>query len=413
MKERKQLTFIQQKIIYSIVILLIYVLTRQVALPWVNSSQVRNEQSLVLMLTESLVGRVGTSNSVLTLGLGPMISASIAMQIIQSFLPQNYKQRAQMTLKKVMMVMTFIIALVRAIVQVNRMPMIATDPTGILLGKIFSTFALIGGMGFTIWLGSRNKKYGLGGTSLLILVNMVDTFRITVMPYFYNAATGQHSVIQNAILLSSILYCILLVFVIIVFQKAEVRIPVNRVMIHNVYADKNYMAISLSPAGSMPVMFALTVFSLPLYLSRIVEMFNPEMAARMHTYDSFFNLDFLRGVFVYMIIFAVLTVVFALVNVDPGQISDSFVKSGDTIPGVRAGKKTAHYLMRRLLLCCGISIIVLGAGVGLPLLAHIYLGIDQRIAMLPTTLMLLTGVVLTLMDEYTTLKTFEYYKPFL
>ncbi len=412
MKERKQLTFIQHKIAYSCMIVLIYILGRQMPIPWVEKNAME-DLPVVQALTESLMGRVGGGNSVLTLGIGPMISASIAMQIIQSFLPQNYKQRAQMTLKKVMMVMTFIIALVRAVVQVNRMPMIATDPTGILLGKIFSAFALIGGMGFTIWLGSRNKKYGLGGTSLLILVNMVDSFRITVMPYFYNAATGQHSALQNAILLSSILYCILLVFVIIVFQKAEVRIPVNRVMIHNVYADKNYMAISLSPAGSMPVMFALTVFSIPIYLVSLVALISPTYAIRLSLSMKYTDLESIRGIGIYLAIFSILTVVFALVNVDPGQISDSFVKSGDTIPGVRAGKKTAHYLMRRLLLCCAISIVVLGAGVGLPLLAHIYLGIDQRIAMLPTTLMLLTGVVLTLMDEYTTLKTFEYYKPFL
>ena len=59
-----------------------------------------------------------------------------------------------------------------------------------------------------------------------------------------------------------IVISIVIMVVVIIMENAEKRIPVQRVSIHSIYADKNYMAIKLNPIGVMPVMFCSAVFML-------------------------------------------------------------------------------------------------------------------------------------------------------
>lgn len=81
-----------------------------------------------------------------------------------------------------------------------------------------------------MWLTSRNKKYGIGGQTALIYLNILDGILTTV----------------------------------------------QRISIHNIYADKNYMAIKLNPIGVMPAMFSMAFFMVPQLLISLFIMVFPE-----------------------------------------------------------------------------------------------------------------------------------------
>ena len=56
--------------------------------------------------------------------------------------------------------------------------------------------------------------------------------------------------------------------VVLTMESIIIRIPVQRVSIHNTYADKSYIALKLDPIGVMPVMFAVSFFMIPQLVVR-------------------------------------------------------------------------------------------------------------------------------------------------
>ena len=61
-----------------------------------------------------------------------------------------------------------------------------------------------------------------------------------------------------------------------IMENTEFRIPVQRISIHNIYADKNYMAIKLNPIGVMPAMFSAAAFMIPTLIITALTWAFPE-----------------------------------------------------------------------------------------------------------------------------------------
>lgn len=135
-----------------------------------------------------------------------------------------------------------------------------------------------------MWLTSRNKKYGIGGQTALIYLNILDGILTTV----------------------------------------------QRISIHNIYADKNYMAIKLNPIGVMPAMFSMAFFMVSQLLISLFIMVFPENAGLLWVEENMVLTKPL-GIAVYVIILYTLTVGFSRVFLNPKDITEQFFKSGDSI----------------------------------------------------------------------------------
>lgn len=51
-----------------------------------------------------------------------------------------------------------------------------------------------------------------------------------------------------------------MVIIMMFMEMHEKRIPLQRVSVHNVHAEKNYMAIKYNPIGFMALMFGSAIF---------------------------------------------------------------------------------------------------------------------------------------------------------
>ncbi|SEA10797.1 accessory Sec system translocase SecY2 [Lachnospiraceae bacterium NK3A20] len=408
------LTFVQRKIAYSTAVVAAYVAGRNIPIPWAVSSGVHRPVGLAESLASSMLGRAEDSASILSLGFGPWMMAMILVMIAWSFFSKEYRQKSARLMQRWIMILTLIIAVGEAALRAHRLDYSSAAGMTQRTMAFLTAILLVAGSFVCMWLADRNERKGIGGKSLLILVNILESLRTTAMPCLLKIAGGLHHLngrLQAYI--AAALFSLLLILMVLLLQRAEIHLPINRVMIHNVYADKDYLAISMLPAGTMPAMFALTFFMLPVYALRFFSLLMPGRAEAFRDIALWFSLGTPHGVVLYLAIMVGLTVVFAHINIDPQDIADGLMKSGDCIPGIRPGEETAEHIERRIAAGILISVIAMGIGIGLPLAVGILWRLPQEITMLPTTILILASLVVTIMDEYETLRTFEYYRPFL
>jgi len=259
---------------------------------------------------------------------------------------------------------------------------------------------MVAGAMMVIWLSSRNKKYGIGGQSMLILLNVLEGI--------VNTVTGQ----KLSALTIPLLVSFLAMTVMAILENTEKRIPVQRISIHNIYADKNYLAIKLNPIGVMPAMFSMAFFMIPQLLVTLLRVFLPNQTELLWLHD---NLVLTKpvGIVVYIVILYLLTVGFSRVFVNPGEITEQFLKSGDSIQNVHAGKETRKYLSRTITGLALFSATMMTLCLGGPLVLQLTGNMEETFAALPTSVMMLTGIVCNLGRELMAIKHLGAYKPFI
>ena len=104
------------------------------------------------------------------------------------------------------------------------------------------------------------------------------------------------------------------------------------------------------------------------------------------------RLDNLLGIGIFLILFFLLTLALAMVQINPSELAEQMMKGGDCIIGLRPGKETQDYLRKTVLCLSVFSSIVLGILIGLPLILKVIWGLPQELAMIPMSLMFIGGI---------------------
>ena len=249
-------------------------------------------------------------------------------------------------------------------------------------------------------LADINKNHGIGGQSVIILVNIVDNLASTIKAYP-----------ANELRMPMILCCIMML-IIYFAEKKIIKIPVQRVSIHNSYEDQDYIGFKLNPIGVMPVMFAVTFFMIPqLILELLIYIYGNgtiwgRLSEKMNLMDS-------TGILVYLSIIILLDVLFSFVLIAPGDMAEQLQKGGDSIVNVYAGKKTNRYLKRTLLILSILSGLLLSVLMGFSLHLALNGRISSDLALLPSTAMLLVGLVYRVYEEIKIYVQFDSYRFFI
>ena len=202
----------------------------------------------------------------------------------------------------------------------------------------------------------------------------------------------------------------LMMAIMLFMENTEKRLPVQRISIHNIYADKNYMAIKFNPVGMMPMMFANAVFLLPkLIVSLLIQLF-PYHQGILWWEE---NLSLTRpfGIFIYIVCEYLLTIGFSMLMISPKDISENFLKSGDSIVNLHAGRDTRRYLRGVMWRISLLSATVMGACICAPLIMQLRGDIDSTLVTFPTSIMLLTGFSCNIYREVCTLWAYDSCKP--
>lgn len=394
MKEKTHL--VRNRCLFSIIIIVIYFICHRIPLNGIDMSAYDN---LGLDLGAVLSLAVNGSNKqcyVMSLGISPYITASLVISIL--FAMRSKEARARTSPKAMnywITALTFIVTLVQSVFYALNLKYVDRNVMSVLLAIL----ELMAGASIAQYLLMKNKKYGVGGFAPIILVNMTETLIGTLMKSTIDA------------LMIPLAISFVMVIIMIFMEMHEKKIPLQRVSVHNVHADKNYLAIKYNPVGFMALMFGSAIFMIPQLIVALIHHYHKSEIINFLFKN--LNMSTVFGMRVYVVMMFLFTVLLSLLFVNPKDLSDDLLQGGDCIENIPAGKPTRRYIRKWVLFFSCLSGLIMCGCLSLCMYLQ-YKGIvDATVAMLPTTFMMLSGFICSIYLEIRAYRDFDSYKPFI
>lgn len=394
MKEKTHL--VRNRCLFSIVIIVIYFICHRIPLNGIDMSAYDNlglDLGAVLSLAVN-----GSSKQcyVMSLGISPYITASLVISIL--FAMRSKEARARTSPKAMnywITALTFIVTLIQSVFYALNLKYVDRNVMSVLLAIL----ELMAGASIAQYLLMKNKKYGVGGFAPIILVNMTETLIGTLMKSSVDA-------LKIPLAISFVM-----VIIMIFMEMHEKKIPLQRVSVHNVHADKNYLAIKYNPVGFMALMFGSAIFMIPQLIVALIHHYHKSEIINFLFKN--LNMSTVFGMRVYVVMMFLFTVLLSLLFVNPKDLSDNLLQAGDCIENVPAGKPTRRYIRKWVLFFSCLSGLIMCGCLSLCMYLQ-YKGIvDATVAMLPTTFMMLSGFICSIYLEIRAYRDFDSYKPFI
>lgn len=394
MKEKTHL--VRNRCLFSIVIVVIYFVCHRIPLNGIDMSAYDNlglDLGAVLSLAVN-----GSSKQcyVMSLGISPYITASLVISIL--FAMRSKEDRARTSPKAMnywITALTFIVTLVQSVFYALNLKYVDRNVMSVLLAIL----ELMAGASIAQYLLMKNKKYGVGGFAPIILVNMTETLIGTLMKSSVDALKIPFGI------------SFVMVIIMIFMEMHEKKIPLQRVSVHNVHANKNYLAIKYNPVGFMALMFGSAIFMIPQLIVALIHYYHKSEIINFLFKN--LNMSTVFGMRVYVVMMFLFTVLLSLLFVNPKDLSDDLLQGGDCIENIPAGKPTRRYIRKWVLFFSCLSGLIMCGCLSLCMYLQ-YKGIvDATVAMLPTTFMMLSGFICSIYLEIRAYRDFDSYKPFI
>ncbi len=400
---------LRKKLIIAFFIICIYILGQNIPLSYVrvNSVSFDTDQTFTEML-QAVNGSGRQGISIFALGIMPYMAASILM-MLKNLGKTKKKQVPLISPDLQVKLLALVICAVSAYIRTMDYGYTELIFNSYLLTRLFTMLVLVTGTFVIMWLAEMNNADGLGGMSVIILVNITKTIVRNLLSVKKGFETGVYDPAEDTVKVVILLLIGLISMIfIMIFDEAEIRIPVQKVMIYSEMADDNYMAIKLAPIGIQPMMYVMAFYMLPNLLFTILAFIFPDVIILQMIANSL-QMNTVPGVFIFLLIFFLLSLALATVQISPDDISEDMVKSGDCVVGLRPGEETRRYLNKIVMGLSVVSSLILGFLVVLPMFLRIFWGLPQELAMVPMSLMFMGGIlrrvfqqikVLAMLDSY-------------
>jgi len=371
--------------------------------------------------------------SIMLVGLGPYINASIIIQLLTKAIPklEALSQEGEFGRKKLNQytrILTFPLAIIQSIGMIYLTRQVAQQYSGLgditagsSMGQwILMVTALTGGAMILMWLGELITEKGVGnGISLIITVGIVSGLPKTISSVIggvYDSHSPWHILGVNlpfnrtAFYYGSImtLAIVFLTWVIVKINEASRNVTVNyakRVQGSRAYGGvTTRLPIKLISAGVIPIIFAVAFLSVPSYVGQIMTTSSSanmqELGAKLVTWfqnpssQTFAQPGFTPYIYplVYFLLVVVFTYFYTGITFNSKEIAENLQKQGGFIGDVRAGKQTEKYLGKLVNRLTLFGAFTLGMLALLPIIAQAFLTVN--IAISGTGILILVSVAL-------------------
>jgi preprotein translocase subunit SecY len=407
---------LRERIINTLLIILVFRIGSHVVLPGVDPSKLSADSTGLASLLDTFLGGSFNRASIFALGIMPYISASIAIQLLTLALPyfskmQKEGESGRRKLNQITRWLTIIVCGLQATAYLRTaIPTEAIVADSKTLFYITSVVLIVAGTIFCMWLGEKMTDKGIGnGISMLIMIGIVARFIPSIMQEYSSRGTSQ--------IIIFVLEMVALFFVVlgsVAVTQAVRRIPIqyakqiagNR----QVTGQRSYLPIKLNTAGVMPIIFAQALMFIPTFLA--AQFPNSELANSIAS--SFANTTSWPYTITVAVLIIGFTFFYTAISINANQISDDLKRGGGFVPGEKPGQPTADFIDRIL------DRITLPGGILLALIAILpsiaaRLGMQQQFAQFfgGTSLLILVGVVLDTLQQIESYLLMKQYKGFM
>jgi preprotein translocase subunit SecY len=288
--------------------------------------------------------------SIVMLGVGPYITASIIMQLATIIFPQvkqAYFEEGESGRAKFIgwsRLLTIPIAVLQSIgflYLLQSQGVIAhLTPVGLI-----SNIALItAGSVFLMWLGELVTEFGIGnGVSLIILAGILARIPASIsQTLFASTASDIPGFLAFAAL------GVAMIYIVVIVSDAERSIPIAYARaVRGAALAQNaatYLPIRLLQAGVIPIIFALSLLLVPQMALSVLSSLHISFASSATLWYTAFLSDPWKYGSLYFILVVLFTYFYTAVTFEPHRIAENLQKTGAFIPGVRPGRETEEYI---------------------------------------------------------------------
>lgn len=387
----------------------------------------------LLSFINVLSGGALANFSIMLLGLGPYINASIIMQLLSKAIPKleelnNEGEFGRKKINQYTRLLALPLAIIQSIGAIYLVRQQALQVSGIgditanssPLQWILMVSALVGGSMLLMWLGELITEQGIGnGISLIITVGIVSRLPATIAQVVGAIVDkGSKWVVFGKTLpinTRSLLYGLLILAVVTAVTVVIVKLneAARNITIHyakRVQGNRTYggvttiLPVKLITAGVVPIIFAVAFLSVPSFVGQLLAGSSSEHWKQLGTklvlwFQNPSPQTFAAGgwiPYIYPVLYFVLVFVFTFfytgITFNSKEISENLQKQGGFIEGIRSGNQTEKYLSRvvnRLTLFGALSLGMLAL---LPIIAQLFL--TSNITIGGTSILILVSVAL-------------------
>lgn len=393
---------LRNSILFVLGMLIVFRVAAHIPIPGIDGVALKKffSDNQILGLLNVFSGGAMENFSVVALGVGPYITASIILQLLTMIIPklEELSKEGEAGRQKINQ-WTRMLSVPLAILQSYGMiVLLQRSSTQILPSFTPMTLAttmmtVSAGTVFLMWIGEliSEKKVG-NGISLIIFAGIVTSIPSGIQKILVNFDQS-----QLISIVSFVAIAVITTAGVVFITEAQRNIPVSyakRVRGMKMYGGANtHLPLRVNQVGMIPIIFAISIILFPPMIAQFFVRAKTQFLANFaqNTIALFQNQTF-YGIMYFLLVFG-FTYFYTAIVFHPHQIAENLQKQGGFIPGIRPGKHTSDYLhsvSQRIMLAGALFLGVLAV---IPIVASQFTGI-QNIQIGGASLLIVVSVVI-------------------
>ena len=349
---------LRRKILFTLLIILLYRLGNAIPVPYVNKEALElyfaSVQGTMLGLYNMMSGGAFSQATIFALSIQPYINASIIIQLLCIAIPaleRLSKDEGEEGRKKIASITRYAtvgIGLLMGFAYYMLMRnygLLQTEAQGNILAAIVIILTFTSGSALIMWLGEQITEFGIGnGISIILFASIMARLPRSIIATVQNVMRGELAWWAALLMfLGALAIIVLIVFV----NDAERRIPVQyakRVVGRKMYGGQStFLPMKVNMSGVMPIIFASSIGSLPATIAGLAGK-----ATEGTWVETWFGNSSIPYAIIYFLLIIFFAYFYSTIQFNPIEVSNNLKKNGGYIPGFRPGKPTSEFIQKVL-----------------------------------------------------------------
>jgi preprotein translocase subunit SecY len=343
---------LRQKLLFTAAILFVFRLVSHIPIAGINLPALRQlfASNQFLGLLDIFSGGTLANFSVMALGLGPYINATIIFQLLTLVFPrlEELSKEGEYGREKINQYSRTLTVPLAALQGIGMLALLRSQNIISLanpLAVVAAIITMITGTIFLMWLGELITERGIGnGISLIIFAGIVGRLPVA---FGQTALTLERTNIFNLLIFGALSLAVIagVIFIDEAVRKVKIEYA-KRILGGKMYGGQaTFLPLKINQAGVIPIIFAVSLVLLPSMIGRfLAQVPNPAIAAPARILSDIFNPGGLIYNLFYFLLVVGFTYFYTAVVFNPNKIAEEIKKHGGFIPGIRPGSSTASYL---------------------------------------------------------------------
>jgi preprotein translocase subunit SecY len=415
---------LRKKIIFTLLILLIFRIGNAIPVPYVDVSKLTlyldQMSTTVLGLYNVMSGGAFANATLFALSIQPYINSSIIIQLLTVAIPalerlaRDGGEEGKKKIQSITRYTTVAIAILQGfgyfMLMKNYNLLSVADPS--IWNALVIIVSFIAGSSFVMWMGEQVTEFGIGnGISIILFAGILARVPTMVSSAISYGAQASINWLWVALLVVAILA--LIVFIVFI-NDAERRIPVQyakRQVGRKMYGGQSTnLPMKVNMSGVLPIIFAQSIASLPATVAAFCKQ--PEKGTFMYSFLQAIDTKSVIYLIVYFLMIIGFSYFYSTIQFNPVEIANNLKKQGGFIPGFRPGKPTVDFIKRVLNKITLFGAIYLGIVAICPLILGKIVG-NNSLSIGGTSVIIVVGVALETVQALESQMLMRQYKGFL